>query len=97
MNLKPVGDRVIVEIVEDDEVTTSGIYLAPTARDNSPVYRASVLAVGAGRITDRGNRIPMPLNVGDEIYISRYGGLDIEIEGKDYIIVRETDILAVVV
>jgi len=92
MNLKPLGDRVIVEVVEEEEVTASGIVLPDTAKEKP--QRGRVLAVGAGRWED-GHRIPLDVNEGDEVIYSKYGGTEVKVDGQEYLVLRESDILAV--
>ncbi len=92
MNLKPLGDRVVVEVVEEDEVTVSGIVLPDSAKEKP--QRGRVLAVGAGRWED-GNRIPLEVSEGDEVLYSKYGGTEVKVDGSEYLILRESDILAV--
>jgi chaperonin GroES len=92
MNLKPLGDRVVVEVVEEDEVTVSGIVLPDSAKEKP--QRGRVLAVGAGRWED-GKRIPLEVSEGDEVLYSKYGGTEIKVDGDEYLILRESDILAV--
>ena len=91
MNLKPLGDRVIVEVVEEEEVTASGIVLPDTAKEKP--QRGRVLAVGPGRWED-GKRVPLDVAVGDEVIYSKYGGTEVKVDGEDYLILRESDILA---
>jgi chaperonin GroES len=92
MNLKPLGDRIVVEIVEEDEVTTSGIVLPDSAKEKP--QRGRVLAVGAGRFED-GKRVELEVAVGDEVLYSKYGGTEIKVDGNEYLILRESDVLAV--
>ena len=92
MNLKPLGDRVIVEVVEEEEVTVSGIVLPDTAKEKP--QRGRVLAVGEGRWED-GKRVPLDVNEGDEVIYSKYGGTEVKLDGQEYLILRESDILAV--
>ncbi|MCW2926004.1 MAG: groES [Thermoleophilia bacterium] len=92
MNLKPLGDRVVVEVVEEDEVTVSGIVLPDSAKEKP--QRGKVLAVGSGRWED-GNRIPLEVSVDDEVLYSKYGGTEVKVDGSEYLILRESDILAV--
>jgi len=92
VNLKPLGDRVIVEVLEEEEVTASGIVLPDTAKEKP--QRGRVLAVGEGR-WENGNRLPLDVKEGDEVIYSKYGGTDIKFEGTEYLILRESDILAV--
>jgi len=91
LNLKPLGDRVIVQGIEAEEVTASGIVLPDTAKEKP--QRGTVLAVGDGR-WDEGKRIPLDVAVGDEIIYSKYGGTEVKVDGDDYLILAEHDILA---
>jgi chaperonin GroES len=95
MNLKPLGDRLIVEVLEEEMTTISGIVLPDTAKEKP--QRGRVLAVGPGPRDDSGNIIPMDLEEGDEIIFSKYGGTEIKLGADEYLILRETDVLAKVV
>ncbi len=92
MNLKPLGDRLIVKAVEEDEVTASGIVLPDTAKEKP--QRGKVLAVGDGKIGEDGKRIPLDVAADDEVLYSKYGGTEIVIEGEDLLVLRESDVLA---
>jgi chaperonin GroES len=94
MNLKPLGNRVVVEPVEQDEITASGIILPETAKEKP--QKGIVLAVGPGDRDDKGNRIAMDVAVKDTVLFAKYGGTEIKIDGKKYLILRESDILAIV-
>jgi chaperonin GroES len=95
MDLQPLGDRLIVEALEEEETTTSGIVLPDTAKEKP--QRGRVLAVGPGPRDEDGNYIKMDLAEGDEIIFSKYGGTEIRLGTEDYLILRESDILAKVV
>ena len=95
MDLQPLGDRLIVEVLEEEETTVSGIVLPDTAKEKP--QRGRVLAVGPGPRDDDGKYISMDLSDGDEIIFSKYGGTEIKIGGDDYLILRESDVLAKVV
>lgn len=95
MNLKPLGDRLIVKQAEAETQTKSGIILADTAKEKP--QRGTVLAVGEGRFNDKGERIPMGVNVDDVVIYSKYGGTEIKVEGEEYIMLRADDIYAIVV
>ena len=95
MNLQPLGDRLIVEVLEEEETTASGIVLPDTAKEKP--QRGRVLAVGPGPRDEDGNHISMDLAEGDEIIFSKYGGTEIKIGADDYLILRESDVLAKVV
>jgi chaperonin GroES len=91
MDLKPLGDRVIVEVVEEEESTVSGIVLPDTAREKP--QRGNVMAVGPGRWED-GKLVPLDVKKGDEVVFSKYGGTEVKVGGEEYLILRESDILA---
>ena len=95
MNLQPLGDRLIVESLEEEDTTASGIVLPDTAREKP--QRGSVLAVGPGPRNDDGEYIDMDLEEGDEIIFSKYGGTEIKLGTDDVLILRESDVLAKVV
>jgi chaperonin GroES len=91
MNLKPLGDRIIAEVLEEEQTTASGIVLPDSAKEKP--QRGTVLAVGPGRY-ENGNLVPLDLAVGDEIVFSKYGGTEIKVGTDEYLILRESDILA---
>jgi chaperonin GroES len=95
MNLQPLGDRLIVEVLEEEELTSSGIVLPDTAKEKP--QRGRVLAVGPGPRDEDGEYIKMDLENGDEIIFSKYGGTEIKIGTDEYLILRESDVLAKVV
>jgi chaperonin GroES len=95
MNLQPLGDRLIVEVLEEDDTTASGIVLPDTARDKP--QRGRVLAVGPGPRDEDGEYIPMDVAEGDEVIFSKYGGTEIKLGTDEVLILRESDILAKVV
>ena len=92
MNLKPLGDRLIVEVLEEDMTTTSGIVLPDTAKEKP--QKGKVLAVGDGKLDDNGQRVPLDVSEGDEVLYSKYGGTEIQVEGEDLLVLRESDVLA---
>ncbi len=94
MNLKPLGDRVVVEHVEQAEKSIGGVILPDTAKEKPQEGR--VLAVGAGRTLDNGTKLSMDVKVGDRIIYSKYSGSEIKLEGKEYLIISEKDVLAVI-
>ena len=95
MNLKPLGDRLIVEVLDEEETTISGIVLPDTAKEKP--QRGRVLAVGPGSRDDNGKYIPLDLEEGDEVVFSKYGGTEIKVGADEYLILRESDVLAKVV
>jgi chaperonin GroES len=92
MNLKPLGDRLIVQVVEEEETTASGIVLPDTAKEKP--QRGRVVAVGDGKLDEDGDRIPVDVDEGDEVLYSKYGGTEIVVEGEDLLVLRESDVLA---
>jgi len=92
MDLQPLGDRLIVEAIEEDETTSSGIVLPDTAKEKP--QRGRVLAVGPGARNDKGDVVPMEVTEGDEIIYSKYGGTEIKLGADDVLILRESDVLA---
>ncbi len=93
MKLKPLGDRVIVKALEEEETTASGIVLPDTAKEKP--QRGKVVAAGEGRWDEDGDkRIPLDVAEGDEVLYSKYGGTEINVEGDDLLVLRESDVLA---
>ena len=95
MNLKPLGDRLIVEVLDEEDVTFSGIVLPDTAKEKP--QRGRVLAVGPGSRDDHGKFVPLDVAEGDEVVFSKYGGTEIKVGTDEYLILRESDVLAKVV
>jgi chaperonin GroES len=95
MVLQPLGDRLIVEVLEEEELTASGIVLPDTAREKP--QRGRVVAVGPGTRDENGAYVPLDLEEGDEIVFSKYGGTEIKVGADEYLILRESDVLAKVV
>jgi chaperonin GroES len=94
LNLKPLGDRLIVEPIEAEEVTASGIVLPETAKEKP--QRGKVLAVGPGRRDEDGKRIEMDVKKDDTVLYAKYAGTEVKIDDKKYLILKESDILAIV-
>ncbi len=93
MNLKPLGDRIVVEPQDEEESrTASGLVIPDTAKEKPQL--GEVIAVGPGEFKD-GERIPMDVNIGDVVFYSKYGGTEVKVEGTDYLILSSRDILAV--
>jgi len=93
MKLKPLADRVVVEPTERDEVTASGIYVPETAKEKP--QEGKVVAAGPGRKDDDGKRIPMDVTTGDRVLYAKYAGTEVKLEDKKYLILKESDILAI--
>ena len=94
INLKPLGSRLIVEPVEGEQMTASGIVLPETAKEKP--QKGKVLAVGAGRLLDSGERQPVDVKVGDIVIYAKYGGTEVKVDEKDLLVLNESDILCVV-
>lgn len=95
INLRPLDDRVVVEPMEAEEVTAGGIVLPDSAKEKP--QRGTVIAVGVGTLLDSGERAELSVAIGDEVIYGKYGGSDIEVDGREVKILRESDILAKVV
>ena len=93
MNIKPLFDRVVIKMVEEEETTKSGIILAGNAKEKPQV--AEVVAVGPGGVVD-GKEITMQVKAGDRVLISKYAGTEVKLDGQEYTILRQSDILAIV-
>ena len=91
--LKPLADRVLIEVKEEETKTKGGILLPDTAQKKS--QKGVVIAVGAGKLTDDGKRLPLEVSVGDEVLFAKYSGTEIEEEGKKFLLITERDILAI--
>ena len=92
MKLKPLGDRLIVRAVEEEETTASGLVLPDTAKEKP--QKGKVLAVGDGKLDDSGERVPLVVSEGDAVLYSKYGGTEIKVDGEDLLVLRESDVLA---
>ncbi|WP_017754994.1 co-chaperone GroES [Calidifontibacillus oryziterrae] len=92
--LKPLGDRIVIELVEAEEKTASGIVLPDTAKEKPQEGR--VVAVGTGRVLDSGEKVALEVKEGERIIFSKYAGTEVKYEGKEYLILRENDVLAIV-
>lgn len=94
MNLKPLGDRIVVKLVKQEEKTKGGIVLPDTAKEKP--QEGEVVAVGSGKVLENGQKLPLEVKVGDKIIFSKYAGTEVKIEGEELIIFSERDVLAVV-
>ena len=94
LNIKPLSDRVVIKPLEEfDQMTVGGIVIPDSAQEKPQL--GEVLAVGPGRVSDEGERIPIGVKVGEKVFHSKYGGTNIKVDGQELIILREDDILAV--
>ena len=94
MKLKPLGDKVVVEVIDEPQTTASGIVLPDSAKEKS--QRGKVVAVGSGKLLDDGTRVALEVAVGDTVVFAKYGGTEIDLDGKDLMILSERDIHAIV-
>ncbi len=92
--LRPIGDRLIVEVLSEEEKTSGGIILPDTAREKP--QEGKVIAVGSGRILENGQKVDLEVKAGDKVIFSKYGGTEVKHKGKDYLILRESDVHAIV-
>src|ERR1700757_3299846 len=93
-NVKPLGDRVLVQPLEEQEVKKGGIIIPDTAKEKP--QEGKVVALGTGKVDDNGNKVPFNVKEGDKVLISKYGGTEIKIDGDNYLIMREDDILGII-
>ena len=94
LKLKPLGNRVVVEPLEEEEVTAGGIVLPETAKEKP--QKGTVLAVGPGERDENGKRIPLDVNEGDRVLFAKYAGTEVKVDGKKLLILRESDLLAII-
>jgi chaperonin GroES len=94
LSLKPLGDRIVVEPIEQEEITAGGIVLPETAKEKP--QQGKVLAAGPGARDDEGKRIAMDVKVGDKVLYAKYGGTEFKMDGKKLLILRESDLLAII-
>jgi chaperonin GroES len=94
LNLKPLGDRVVIKPKKAEEKTKSGIVLPATASKDRPIM-GEVVAVGVGKLSEKGDRVPLEVKVGDSVIYSEYAGTQFKLEEQEYLILREEDILAI--
>jgi chaperonin GroES len=94
MKIRPLQDRVIVKRIEEEEKTKGGIIIPDTAKEKPS--EGKVIAVGPGKVTDDGKKIPMDVKVGDRVLFGKYSGMEIKIEGEEHLIMREDDIVGIV-
>ncbi len=93
MRLKPLGDKIVVKPIEKEEKTKSGIVLPDTAKEKP--QEGEVVAVGPGKV-EKGERVPMEVKVGDRVIYSKYGGTEVKVEGEEYLILSQSEVLAIV-
>lgn len=94
MKIRPLNDRILVKRIESETTTAGGIIIPDSAKEKPA--EGKIVAVGAGKLDDKGHRVPMEVKVGDTVLFSKYGGTDVKIDGEEYLIMREDDILGIV-
>jgi chaperonin GroES len=94
MKLKPLGDRIVVKVLSQEEKTRGGIVLPDTAKEKP--QEAEVVAVGSGRVLDNGQKMPLEVKEGDKVLFSKYGGTEVKVDGEEFLILSERDVLAIV-
>lgn len=94
MNIKPLGERIVLKVLESEEKTKSGIVLPDTAKEKPQMGK--VLAVGSGKILDNGEKIPLEVKVGDQVLFAKYAGTEVKLDGEEYMVLKESDILAII-
>jgi len=94
MNLRPLQDRIIVKRLEEETMTAGGLYIPDTAKEKP--QKGEIIAVGKGKVTEDGKVLPIDVKVGDKVLFGKYAGTEIKIDGVDYLIMREDDILGVI-
>jgi chaperonin GroES len=95
MNIKPLGERVVIKLLEGEEKTKSGIVIPDTAKEKPQM--GEVLAVGSGRTLDNGEKAPLEVKAGDKILFAKYAGTEVKLDGEEYMVLKESDILAILV
>jgi len=91
--IRPVGDRVVVKPAEKEEITKSGIVIPDTVKEKP--QEGTIIAIGSGKINDKGDRTPLEVKEGDRVLFAKYGGTEFKFEGEDLLVLRESDILAI--
>lgn len=94
MNLRPLADRIVVKLIEQEEEKRGGIIIPDTAKEKPE--KGEVIAIGPGKLLDNGNRAPMEVKKGDKVIFQKYGGHEIKVDGKEIMILSESDVMAVV-
>jgi chaperonin GroES len=94
MNMKPLADRVVIKVLEGEDMTPGGLHIPATAKEKP--QKGEVVAIGPGRVDESGHKIAMELKVGDKVLYAKYSGGEVTIDGQEYLIVKESDVLAVI-
>jgi chaperonin GroES len=94
MNIKPLGERVVIKVIENEVTTKSGIVLPDTAKEKPQM--GEVLAVGSGKMLDNGQRVALDVKAGDRVLFAKYAGTEVKLDGEEYMVLKESDVLAIV-
>jgi len=94
MNIKPLADRVVVKPLEQEEAKVGNIYIPDTAKEKP--QEGKIIAVGPGKISDSGEKVPMEVKVGNKVLYGKYSGTEVTVDGEEYLIMRESDVLAII-
>jgi chaperonin GroES len=94
MNIKPLGERVVIKVIENEVTTKSGIVLPDTAKEKPQL--GEVLAIGSGKLLDNGQRVALDVKVGDRVLFAKYAGTEVKLDGEEYMVLKENDVLAIV-
>ena len=94
MNIKPLGERIVIKVLESEEKTKSGIVLPDTAKEKPQM--GEILAVGSGKTLENGQKVPMEVKVGDQVLFAKYAGTEVKLDGEEYMVLKESDVLAII-
>jgi chaperonin GroES len=94
MKIKPLGERVVIKVLEGEEKTKSGILIPDTAKEKPQM--GEVMAIGTGKLMENGQRVALEVKVGDKVLFAKYAGTEVKLDGEEYMVLKETDILAIV-
>lgn len=94
MNIRPLGERVVIKVLESEERTKSGILIPDTAKEKPQM--GEVKAVGTGKLLDNGQRVALDVKVGDKVLFAKYAGTEVKLDGEEFMVLKESDILAVI-
>ena len=94
MNITPLGERIVIKVLESEEKTKSGIFIPDTAKEKPQM--GEVMAVGSGRVLDNGEKVAPEVKVGDKVLYAKYAGTEVKLDGEEYMVLKESDVLAIV-
>lgn len=94
MNITPLGERIVIKVLESEEKTKSGIFIPDTAKEKPQM--GEVMAVGSGRVMENGQKIALDVKVGDKVLFAKYAGTEVKLDGEEYMVLKESDVLAIV-